>query len=163
MRGFVDAYDAKTGQRAWRFWTIPAPGEPGSETWRGDAWKTGSGTTWVTGSYDPALNLVYWGVGNPGPDWNGDSRPGDNLYTCSLIALDGDTGALRWHFQFTPHDTHDWDRNARPRSLRGGNSRQAQKTGGDRESECFLLRPGSRVGRIPGGQAVRSSNLGEGS
>ncbi len=109
VRGFIDAYDAKTGQRAWRFWTIPAPGEPGNETWSGDAWKTGSGTTWVTGSYDPQLNLIYWGVGNPGPDWNGDSRPGDNLYTCSLVALDGDTGALRWHFQFTPHDTHDWD------------------------------------------------------
>ena len=110
VRGFVDAYDAKTGQRAWRFWTIPAPGEPGHETWpAGDAWKSGSGSTWVTGSYDPELNLVYWGVGNPGPDWNGDSRPGDNLYTCSLIALDASTGALRWHFQFTPHDTHDWD------------------------------------------------------
>jgi alcohol dehydrogenase (cytochrome c) len=109
VRGFLDAYDSRTGRRAWRFWTIPAPGEPGHETWSGDAWKTGSGATWVTGSYDPQLNLVYWGVGNPGPDWNGDSRPGDNLYTCSLIALDGDTGALRWHFQFTPHDTHDWD------------------------------------------------------
>jgi alcohol dehydrogenase (cytochrome c) len=109
VRGFIDAYDAKTGRRAWRFWTIPGPGEPGHESWPGDAWKTGGGSTWVTGAYDPQLNLVYWGVGNPGPDWNGDSRAGDNLYTCSLVALDGDTGALRWHFQFTPHDTHDWD------------------------------------------------------
>jgi alcohol dehydrogenase (cytochrome c) len=109
VRGFIDAYDAKTGQRAWRFWTIPGPGERGHESWRSDGWKTGGGSTWVTGSYDPQLNLVYWGIGNPGPDWNGDSRPGDNLYTCSLVALDGDTGALRWHFQFTPHDTHDWD------------------------------------------------------
>jgi alcohol dehydrogenase (cytochrome c) len=109
VRGFVDAYDSQTGRRAWRFWTIPGPGEPGHETWSGDAWKTGSGATWVTGSYDPQLNLVYWGVDNPGPDWNGDSGPGDNLYTCSLVALDGDTGAPRWHFQFTPHDTHDWD------------------------------------------------------
>ena len=109
IRGFVDAYDAKTGKRAWRFWTIPGPGEPGHETWQSDAWKTGGGSTWVTGSYDPELNLVYWGIGNPGPDWNPDSRPGDNLYTCSLVALDGDTGALRWHFQFTPHDSHDWD------------------------------------------------------
>jgi len=109
IRGFVDAYDAKTGKRAWRFNTIPGPGEPGHESWSGDAWKTGGGSTWVTGSYDPQLNLVYWGVGNPGPDWNGDDRPGDNLYTCSLVALDGSTGALRWHFQFTPHDTHDWD------------------------------------------------------
>jgi alcohol dehydrogenase (cytochrome c) len=109
IRGFLDAYDAQTGQRRWRFYTIPAPGEPGVESWGGDSWKTGGGSTWVTGSYDPALGLIYWGVGNPGPDWNGDSRPGDNLYTCSLVALDATTGTLRWHFQFTPHDTHDWD------------------------------------------------------
>jgi alcohol dehydrogenase (cytochrome c) len=109
IRGFVDAYDAMTGKQAWRFWTIPGPGEAGHETWSGDSWKTGGGATWVTGSYDPELKLVYWGVGNPGPDWNGDVRPGDNLYTCSLVALDGDTGRLRWYFQFTPHDTHDWD------------------------------------------------------
>jgi alcohol dehydrogenase (cytochrome c) len=109
IRGFVDAYDAKTGKQAWRFWTIPAPGEPGHETWQGDQWKTGGGATWVTGAYDPELKLVYWGVGNPGPDWNGDMRPGDNLYTCSFVALDADTGKMRWHFQFTPHDAHDWD------------------------------------------------------
>jgi alcohol dehydrogenase (cytochrome c) len=109
IRGFLDAYDAKTGERRWRFYTIPAPGEPGAETWSGDAWKTGGGATWLTGSYDPELDLIYWGVGNPGPDWNGDNRPGDNLYTCSLVALDASTGTLRWHFQFTPHDTHDWD------------------------------------------------------
>ena len=109
IRGFLDAYDAKTGKRAWRFWTIPGPGEPGHESWSADAWKTGGGPTWVTGSYDPALNLIYWGTGNPGPDWNGDPRPGDNLYTCSLLALDADTGKLKWHFQFTPHDVHDWD------------------------------------------------------
>ena len=109
IRGFVDAYDAKTGSRAWRFYTIPGPGEPGNETWPGDSWKTGGGSTWVTGSYDPETNLVYWGIGNPGPDWNPDSRRGDNLYTCSLVALDGDTGKLKWHFQFTPNDSHDWD------------------------------------------------------
>ncbi len=109
IRGFIDAYDAKTGQLAWRFHTIPAPGEPGGETWLNDAWKTGGGSTWVTGAYDPDLNLVYWGIGNPGPDWNGDVRPGDNLYTCSFVALDGGTGKLKWHFQFTPHDVHDWD------------------------------------------------------
>lgn len=114
IRGFVDAYDAASGKRAWRFWTVPAPGEPGSESWPKDekfknSWKTGGGSTWVTGSYDPETNLIYWGIGNPGPDWNADSRLGDNLYTCSLVALDGDTGALKWHFQFTPHDTHDWD------------------------------------------------------
>ena len=108
-RGFVDAYDARTGKQAWRFWTVPGPGEPGNETWAGESWKTGSGTTWVTGSYDPDQNLVLWGTGNPGPDWNGDMRGGDNLYTDCLVALDADTGKLRWHFQFTPHDEHDWD------------------------------------------------------
>jgi alcohol dehydrogenase (cytochrome c) len=114
VRGFLDAYDAKTGARLWRFHTIPGPGEPGHDTWKGDAWKTGGGTTWLTGSYDPALNLLYWGIGNPGPDWNGDVRPGDNLYTGSMVALDASTGTLRWHFQFTPHDTHDWDANQIP-------------------------------------------------
>jgi alcohol dehydrogenase (cytochrome c) len=109
VRGFIDAYDAKTGKRAWRFWTIPGPGEPGNETWAGESWKTGSATTWVTGSYDPELNLLYWGTGNPGPDWNDESRAGDNLYSDCLVALDPDTGKLKWHFQFTPHDMHDWD------------------------------------------------------
>ena len=109
IRGFLDAYDAKTGDRVWRFWTVPAPGEPGSETWGGDSWKHGGASTWLTGSYDPELNLLYWGTGNPGPDYNGDVRPGDNLYSCSLLALDLDTGKLKWHFQFTPHDTRDWD------------------------------------------------------
>ena len=109
IRGFIDAYDAKTGKRAWRFYTIPGPGERGHETWSGDSWKTGGGSTWLTGSYDAETNLVYWGVGNPGPDWNGDSRRGDNLYTCALVALDLDTGKLKWHFQYTPHDDHDWD------------------------------------------------------
>ena len=109
IRGFLDAYDADTGDLLWRTYTVPAPGEPGSETWEGDAWEHGGGSTWLTGSYDPELNLIYWGTGNPAPDWNGDVRPGDNLYTCALIALDADTGEMRWHFQFTPHDTHDWD------------------------------------------------------
>ncbi len=109
VRGFIDAYSAKTGKQAWRFWTIPGPGEPGNETWAGDSWKTGSATTWVTGAYDPELNLVYWGTGNPGPDWNDERRAGDNLYSDSVVALDPDTGKLKWYFQFTPHDMHDWD------------------------------------------------------
>ena len=109
IRGFIAAYDAKTGKEAWRFNTIPGPGEPGHETWSGDAWKTGGGSVWVTGSYDPALNLTYWGIGNPGPDWNPDQRPGDNLYTDSVVALDADTGKLKWHFQFTPNDAYDYD------------------------------------------------------
>ena len=109
VRGFLDAYDPQSGKRLWRFYTVPAPGEPGSETWKGDAWKTGGAPTWITGSYDPALNLLYWGTGNPSPDWNGDVRPGDNLYSSSVIALNPDDGKLKWHFQFTPHDVHDWD------------------------------------------------------
>lgn len=109
IRGFVDAYDAKTGERAWRLYTVPGPGEPGNETWAGDSWRTGGSATWMTGSYDPELNLVYWGTGNPGPDWNGDVRLGDNLYSDAVLAIDPDTGELKWYFQFTPHDVHDWD------------------------------------------------------
>jgi alcohol dehydrogenase (cytochrome c) len=109
-RGFLDAYDATTGQRAWRFYTIPGKGEPGSETWPGgEEMARGGGATWVTGSYDPASNSVYWGVGNPNPDYWGGDRAGANLYTNSLVVLDADTGKLKWHFQFTPHDIHDWD------------------------------------------------------
>jgi alcohol dehydrogenase (cytochrome c) len=109
IRGFIAAYDAATGKEAWRFNTVPSPGEPGSETWSGDAWKSGGGSVWVTGTYDPDLNLTYWGVGNPGPDFNAAQRPGDNLYTDSVVALDPDTGKLKWHFQFTPNDRYDWD------------------------------------------------------
>jgi alcohol dehydrogenase (cytochrome c) len=111
IRGFVDAYDAKTGALVWRTFTVPAAGEPGVETWSGESWKNGAGATWLTGSYDPELKLLYWGTGNPGPDWNGDVRKGDNLYTSSVIALDPDNGRMKWHFQYTPHDTHDWDAN----------------------------------------------------
>src|SRR6202040_821781 len=113
-RGFIEGYDAATGKHLWRTYPIPAKGEPGSETWPGDSELTGGGSSWVTGTYDPDLDLVFWGVGNPAPDWNGDPRNGDNLYTCSLLALDADTGRLRWYFQFTPHDTHDWDSNHVP-------------------------------------------------
>jgi alcohol dehydrogenase (cytochrome c) len=109
IRGFVAAFDPASGKELWRFYTVPAPGERGSDTWKTDAWKTGGGSAWVTPSYDPALNLTYWGIGNPGPDWNPDLRPGDNLYTDSVIALDADTGALKWHFQFTPNDGYDYD------------------------------------------------------
>ncbi len=107
--GFVAAFEAATGKEVWRFNTIPGPGQPGNETWGGDSWKNGAGSLWITGTYDPDLNLTYWGVGNPGPDWNPDQRPGDNLYTCSALALDADTGQLKWHFQFTPNDGMDWD------------------------------------------------------
>jgi len=127
IRGFVDAYDAKSGTRAWRFWTIPGPGDPGYSTWSGASAVTGGGPTWVTGAYDPDLKLVYWGVGNPSPDWNGDGRLGDNLYTCSFVALDSETGKLKWHFQFTPHDTHDWDSSHVPvlfNAILGGRERK---------------------------------------
>jgi alcohol dehydrogenase (cytochrome c) len=112
IRGFIDAYDAKTGKLAWRTYTIPAPGEPGFETWgKGNGWQTGGGSTWLTGSFDPELNLLYWATGNPAPDWNADNRPGDNLYTDSVLALDPSNGKIKWHFQFTPEDVHDWDSN----------------------------------------------------
>ncbi|HLN01311.1 MAG TPA: PQQ-dependent dehydrogenase, methanol/ethanol family [Bryobacteraceae bacterium] len=113
-RGFIDAYDASTGERAWRFYTVAAKGEPGGDTWDGDSWQRGGGSTWITGTYDPELNLIYWGTGNPGPGMDGSVRGGDNLYTCSLVAIDADTGKLKWYFQFTPHDTHDWDAVADP-------------------------------------------------
>lgn len=109
VRGFIEAFDARTGNQAWRFDTIPKPGEPGHETWRGRDWEHGSAAVWVTGSYDPELNLTYWGTGNPGPDWNPEQRPGDNLYSDSAVALDPDTGKLKWYFQFTPGDPYDYD------------------------------------------------------
>jgi alcohol dehydrogenase (cytochrome c) len=109
VRGFVAAYDQATGKELWRFWTVPKPGEPTSETWKGNSLDHPSGATWMTGSYDPQLDTLFWPVGNPGPDFNGDDRQGDNLYTDSIVALDAKTGKLKWHFQFTPHDVHDWD------------------------------------------------------
>ena len=112
VRGFLDAYDIQTGKRVWRFHTTAGPEDPGHRTWQGQdakAWEHGGGSTWTTGSYDPELNLVFWGTGNAGPDYYGDLREGDNLYTASIVALDGDTGKLRWHYQFTPHDVWDWD------------------------------------------------------
>jgi alcohol dehydrogenase (cytochrome c) len=108
-RGFVAAYDARTGKEAWRFHTIPGPGEPNHESWAGESWRTGGAPVWNTGAYDPDLNLTYWGTGNPFPVYDGSTRKGDNLYSNSVVALDADTGRLRWHFQFTPHDVHDWD------------------------------------------------------
>jgi alcohol dehydrogenase (cytochrome c) len=109
IRGFVQAVDAATGALRWRFYTIPAPGELGNETWAGDSWKNGGGPTWITGSYDPVTDLIFWGVGNPSPDYNGDLRKGDNLFSNSVVALHARTGSLAWYFQFTPHDEHDWD------------------------------------------------------
>jgi len=110
IRGFIDAYDASTGKRAWRFFTVAGAGDPGARTWpQGDSYLRGGGSIWVTGTYDPEQNLVFFGTGNPGPDYYSSAREGDNLYTASLVALDADTGQRRWHYQFTPHDVHDWD------------------------------------------------------
>jgi alcohol dehydrogenase (cytochrome c) len=114
VRGFLDAYKASTGERVWRFWTVPAAGEPGSETWSGRALEHGCGATWLTGTYDPQARLLYWPTGNPCPDYNGDERKGDNLYTAAVVALDPATGKLKWHYQFTPHDLHDWDATETP-------------------------------------------------
>ena len=109
VRGFLAAYDPMSGKLLWRFWTIPGPGEFGSDSWPGDLYLRGGGTTWMPGSYDPETNTLFWGTSNPGPDFDGDVRPGDDLYTACVLALDPDTGKLKWHFQFTPHDLFDFD------------------------------------------------------
>jgi alcohol dehydrogenase (cytochrome c) len=113
VRGYIRAYDASTGAIAWTTYTVPAPGEPGADTWPGDTWKTGGGATWQSGAYDSQLNLLYWGTGNPGP-WNSDLRKGDNKWTCSLLALDPETGAIKWGYQYTPNDGWDYDGNNAP-------------------------------------------------
>ncbi len=109
IRGFIAAFDAKAGKELWRFYTIPGPGEPGNDTWSGDSWRTGGVGVWNSGAYDAQANLVYFGTGNPAPDWDGRERLGDNLYSDSVVALDADTGKLKWHYQFTPHDEVDYD------------------------------------------------------
>ena len=107
-RGFIDGWDPATGKHLWRTHTVPSPDEPGGDTWKGDTWKLGGGSTWITGSYDPELNTVYWGVGNPGP-FNSAVRPGDNLYTCAVLALEPKTGKIKWHYQFSPNNPFDYD------------------------------------------------------
>src|SRR5882762_4739263 len=109
IRGFIDAYDATTGERKWRFYTVPGPGEPGHDTWEGDSWKVGGAPAWNTGTYDPSTNQLFWPTGNPAPSNRGEGRAGDNLYSNSLLALNADTGKLNWYFQYTKHDEHDWD------------------------------------------------------
>jgi alcohol dehydrogenase (cytochrome c) len=109
VRGFIDAYDAATGERRWRFYTVPGPGEPGHDTWEGDSWKVGGAPAWNTGTYDAVTNQIFWPTGNPAPSNRGEGRAGDNLYSNTLLALNADTGKLNWFFQFTKHDEHDWD------------------------------------------------------
>jgi alcohol dehydrogenase (cytochrome c) len=156
IRGFIDGYDAETGKRVWRFHTVPEPGTPGSETWGGKSAETGGGGAWMTGSFDPGLDLIYIGTGNPGPVYNGDPRPGDNLYTSSVVALRRSSGALEWYFQFTPHDVHDYDAGqvpllvdapfgGRPRKLMLWANKNAFYYILDRENGEFLLaRPFAR-------------------
>jgi alcohol dehydrogenase (cytochrome c) len=136
VRGFLAAYDAVTGNLKWRFWTIPGPGEFGSASWPGDSYLHGGGTTWMPGTYDPQLNTLYWTTSNAAPDFVGDSRPGDDLYTACVLALNPDTGALKWYFQFTPHDLYDYDATETPVLVdveQGGSSRhllvQANRNG----------------------------------
>ena len=114
VRGFIAAYDAETGKEAWRFWTIPGPGEFGAASWPGESYKLGGGTTWMPGTFDPELNTIFWGTSNPAPDFDGAPRPGDDLFTDCLLALDPDTGKLKWYFQFTPHDLFDYDATETP-------------------------------------------------
>src|SRR5207253_3448325 len=151
------AYDVHSGREAWRFNIIPGPGEPGHETWQGEAWMHGGGSVWMTGSYDPDLNLTYWGSGNPGPDWNPAQRAGDNLYSDSALALDPDSGKLKWFFQFTPNDPYDYDSvqvpvlvdaawNGTPRKLMLWANRNGFFYVLDRATGRFLLgRPFARV------------------
>ena len=127
IRGFVAAYDANRGEQAWKTYTIPGPGEPGHDTWTGDKWKTGGASVWITGSYDPELNQAYWGTGN-GAQWMGDSRPGDNLYANSVLALDADTGAIKGYHQYHHNESWDWDEVSAPLLLdltRNGNTIKA--------------------------------------
>ena len=113
IRGFVAALDPETGEEIWRTYTVPGPGEPGNDTWPEDTWRTGGAPVWITGSFDPELNLTYWGTGNPGP-WTGDARPGDNLYTNSVVALDADTGELKGFHQYHWNGSWDWDEVSAP-------------------------------------------------
>ena len=132
VRGFIDAYDADTGERKWRFYTVPGPGEPGHDSWEGDSWKTGGAPAWNTGTYDPATNQIFWPTGNPAPSNRGEGRAGDNLYSNSLLALDADTGKMNWYFQFTKHDEHDWDATQVPIMIDSGGERliaQADRNG----------------------------------
>jgi alcohol dehydrogenase (cytochrome c) len=163
VRGFLAAFDQKTGKEVWRFWTIPAPGEAGSETWSGNSMAHPGGATWFTGSFDPELNLLYWQVGNPGPDHNGDQREGDNLYSDSVVALDVRTGKLKWHYQFTPHDVWDWDAQE-PLVLAdtcvAGSASQTAAAG---ESQWVLLRSRPSQRKTAPRQAVRGqADVGEG-
>ena len=141
IRGFLDAYNAQTGQRIWRTYTIPDPDDRAAQTWAGDSWRTGGSPTWLTGSYDPELDLLYWGTGNPAPRHYGEVRSGDNLYSDSALAIDPDSGQIEWHFQFTPHDVHHWDSNQIPvlADLAMGGTSQAAMLWANRNGFYYTL------------------------
>jgi alcohol dehydrogenase (cytochrome c) len=161
IRGFIDAYDAQTGKRAWRFHTVAGPGDPGARTWpQGDAYLRGGGSIWVTGTYDPQQNLIFFGTGNPGPDYYSSAREGDNLYTTSLVAIDADTGERRWHYQFTPHDVHDWDSTQVPVLADLTINGQPRKVVSVRQPQRVLLHDRSRDREGDRRQAVRGERLG---
>ena len=163
VRGFVAAYDTATGKEAWRFWTVPKPGEPGSETWEGKLTEHRGGASWMTGTYDPQLDLVYWPTGNPGLDYNGDERKGDNLYTDSVVALEAKTGKLRWYFQFTPHDIHDWDAQEPPVLVDvelAGPAAQAPDSG--QPQRVLLCARSHERSAAPGETVPEESQLGKG-
>jgi len=141
VRGFVAAFDAENGKLAWRFWTIPSPGEFGSDSWPGDLYLHGGGTTWMPGTYDPELKLLYWTTSNPAPDFEGSVRPGDDLYTDCVLALDPDTGKLKWYFQFTPHDLFDYDGTETPVLINADYKGQPRKllVQADRNGFLYIL------------------------
>ena len=159
IRGYISAFDAKTGKEVWRFYTIPGPGEPGNETWSGDSWKTGGVGVWNAGAYDPETNLVFFGTGNPAPDWDGSTRLGDNLYSDSVVALDADTGKLKWHYQFTPHDELDYDSTQVPvlADIQWQGKPRKVMLWANRNGVMYVLDRVDR--RVPQGQAVREDQL----
>ena len=165
IRGFIDAYDAKTGKRLWRFYTVPGPDDKSEHaqkalaSWEGKSWLTGGGSAWVTGTYDPKLNTLYWGVGNPSPDFNGDVRKGDNLYTCSILALNPDDGSYKWHFQNSPHDVWDYDGVNEPLLVDIDRDGKTDQGAGAGPPQRLLLLPEPRERRVHLRQAVLRSHL----
>ena len=154
-RGFLAAYDQETGKEVWRFWTVPKPGEPGSETWQGKGIEHGGAPTWFTGTYDTQTDTVFWPTGNPSAEYNGDDRVGDNLYSDCILALDAKTGKLKWHYQTTPHDLWDWDATETPMVLDADVGGPAAQTAGAGQSQRLLLRLRSHGRQAAAGQTVR--------
>ena len=165
IRGFIDAYDLKTGKRLWRFYTVPSADDKSDHarkalaTWEGNSWLTGGGSAWVTGTYDPELNTLYWGIGNPSPDFNGEVRKGDNLYTCSILALNPDDGSYKWHFQNSPHDVWDYDGVNEPVLVDINRDGKRDQGAGAGAPQRLLLLPEPRERRVPLRQAVLRGHL----